>query len=40
VPFAGDGDASFPVVTYRFAGAERVQLVTASMPLAITPLFD
>lgn len=40
VPFAGDGDAGFPVVTYRFAGAERVQLVTASMPLAITPLFD
>ena len=40
VPFAGDGDAGFPVVTYRFAGADRVQLVTASMPLAITPLFD
>ncbi len=38
VPFAGDGDATFPVVTYRFA--ERVQLVTTSMPLAITPLFD
>ena len=37
-PFAGDGDASFPVVTYRFA--QPVQLVTASMPLAITPLFD
>ena len=40
VPFAGDGDTNFPVVTYRFAGAERVQLVTASMPLAIAPLFD
>lgn len=40
VPFAGDGDTSFPVVTYRFAGAERMQLVTASMPLAIAPLFD
>lgn len=39
-PFAGDGDATFPVVTYRFAGAERVQLSTASAPLAITPLFD
>lgn len=39
-PFPGDGDATFPVVTYRFAGAERVQLGTASAPLAITPLFD
>lgn len=38
-PFAGDGDATFPVVTYRFAGA-RTQLATASVPLAITPLFD
>jgi len=40
VPFAGDRDAGFPVVTYRFAGAERVQLDTATMPLAITPLFN
>ena len=39
-PFPGDGDATFPVVTYRFAGPERTQLSTASMPLAITPLFD
>jgi hypothetical protein len=39
-PFAGDGDPGFPVVTYRFAGPGRMQLVTASMPLAITPLFD
>jgi len=38
-PFAGDGDASFPVVTYRFGGT-RTQLATASVPLAITPLFD
>jgi hypothetical protein len=38
-PFAGDGDATFPVVTYRFAGS-RTQLATASVPLAITPLFD
>lgn len=38
-PFAGDGDATFPVVTYRF-GSARVQLGTASVPLAITPLFD
>jgi hypothetical protein len=39
-PFAGDGDAGFPVVSYRFGGVDRVQLVSASMPLAITPLFD
>ena len=39
-PFAGDGDATFPVVTYRFGSAEHVQLGTASVPLAITPLFD
>jgi hypothetical protein len=39
-PFPGDGDATFPVVTYRFAGAERVQLGTATAPLAITPLFE
>lgn len=38
-PFAGDGDATFPVVTYRFSGSQRVQLGTASAPLAITPLF-
>lgn len=40
VPFAGDGDASFPVVTYRFGGTERILLGTASVLLAITPLFD
>lgn len=39
-PFAGDIDATFPVVTYRFSSAERVQLGTASVPLAITPVFD
>jgi len=39
-PFAGDGDATFPVVTFRFNGAGHVQLVTASVPLAITPLFE
>ena len=39
-PFAGDGDATFPVVTYRFTDAGHVQLGTASVPLAITPLFD
>lgn len=39
-PFPGDGDATFPVVSYRFSGAGRVQLGTASAPLAIAPLFD
>lgn len=39
-PFAGDGDATFPVVTYRFYGGTKVQLGTASVPLAITPLFE
>jgi hypothetical protein len=39
-PFAGDGDATFPVVTWRFNAAQRVQLGTASAPLAITPLFE
>jgi hypothetical protein len=39
-PFAGDTDASFPIVTFRFSGAGRVQLGTATTPLAITPLFD
>jgi hypothetical protein len=38
-PFAGDGDTTFPVVTYRF-GNGRVQLGTNTVPLAITPLFD
>ncbi|MDQ2820644.1 MAG: hypothetical protein M3Y65_09650 [Pseudomonadota bacterium] len=38
-PFSGDGDATFPVVTYRFGGPQRVQLGTISAPLAITPLF-
>lgn len=39
-PFAGDGDATFPVVTYRFGSAERILLGTASVLLAITPVFD
>lgn len=38
-PFSGDGDTTFPVVTYRFGGPQRVQLGTVSTPLAITPLF-
>lgn len=38
--FHGDLDDSFPTVVYRFAGAERGQLVTAHPPLAIVPLFD
>ena len=40
VAFAGDADDSFPTVLYRFAGNERVQLVTAYPPLAIVPLFE
>ncbi|MFC5480621.1 hypothetical protein [Massilia suwonensis] len=39
-PFPGDADDSFPTVLYRFAGSERVQLVTAYPPLAIVPLFE
>ncbi|MFC4931825.1 hypothetical protein [Massilia sp. GCM10023247] len=38
--FHGDLDNSFPTVVYRFAGAERGQLITANPPLAIVPLFD
>jgi hypothetical protein len=38
--FAGDADDSFPTVLYRFAGNERVQVVTAYPPLAIVPLFE
>jgi hypothetical protein len=40
VAFPGDADDNFPTVLYRFAGNERVQLVTAYPPLAIVPLFD
>lgn len=39
--FAGDSDAGFPTVTWRFgAAAERAQLVTTSAPLAIVPVFE
>lgn len=40
VAFPGDADDGFPTVLYRFAGNERVQLVTAYPPLAIVPLFE
>jgi hypothetical protein len=40
VAFPGDADAGFPVVVYRFAGDERIQLVTSKAPLAIVPLFE
>jgi hypothetical protein len=40
VAFPGDADASFPVVVYRFAGEERIQLATSKAPLAIVPLFE
>lgn len=38
--FPGDADDGFPTVQYRFAGNERVQVVTAYPPLAIVPLFE
>lgn len=39
--FAGELDAGFPTVTWRFgAAAERAQLVTTSAPLAIVPVFE
>jgi len=38
--FAGDADDGFPTVTYRFAGAERTQLLASNAPLAIVPLFE
>jgi len=38
--FSGDSDDGYPTVRYRFAGSERVQLVTAYPPLAIVPLFE
>lgn len=38
--FAGDADGGFPTVTYRFAGAERTQLLASNAPLAIVPLFE
>jgi hypothetical protein len=37
--FAGDVDADFPAVNYRF-GAERAQVIAYSAPLAIVPLFE
>jgi hypothetical protein len=40
VAFQGDVDDTFPTVLYRFAGAERAQLITAHPPLAIVPLFE
>ncbi|KQQ86745.1 hypothetical protein [Massilia sp. Leaf139] len=40
IAFAGDADDGFPTVLYRFAGNEKVQLVTSYPPLAIVPLFD
>ncbi|MBQ5948437.1 hypothetical protein [Massilia sp. ST3] len=38
--FAGDLDDDFPVVVYRFAAAERGQLISYNAPLAIVPLFE
>ncbi len=38
--FQGDLDEAFPVVVYRFGGAERTQVISANIPLAIVPLFE
>lgn len=38
--FAGDADADFPVVSYRFGAQPAGQLVTYNAPLAIVPLFE
>ncbi|MFC3456775.1 hypothetical protein [Massilia haematophila] len=38
--FPGDLDEAFPVVVYRFGGAERAQVISANIPLAIVPLFE
>jgi hypothetical protein len=38
--FGGDTDGGFETVTYRFNGAEHAQVLTATAPLAITPLFE
>ena len=40
VAFQGDADDTFPTVVYRFAGAERAQVISANLPLAIVPLFE
>ena len=37
--FPGDADDGFPTVVYRF-GAERAQVISANLPLAIVPLFE
>ena len=38
-PAAGEVDADFPSVSYRF-GAEQARVITYSAPLAIVPLFE
>ena len=38
--FPGEPDEGLPTVVYRFAGAERAQVISANVPLAIVPLFD
>lgn len=38
--FQGDPDEGLPTVVYRFAGAERAQVISANVPLAIVPLFE
>ena len=38
--FGADAPGVYTTVTYRFGAADRSQLLTASAPLAIAPLFD
>jgi len=38
--FQGEVGEGFPTVVYRFAGAERAQVISANPPLAIVPLFE
>jgi hypothetical protein len=38
-PYAGEVDAEFPSVSYRF-GPQQARVITYSAPLAIVPLFE
>jgi hypothetical protein len=38
--FAGDLEDDFPVVNFRFGGAEKAQVIAYNAPLAIVPVFE
>jgi hypothetical protein len=38
--FQGDPYEGFRVVTYRFEGSDKAQVVTENAPLAINPVFQ